>query len=280
MLMKRIVTATVLLVVLLGVLFGLPRFWPALVALLAGLAAWEWAGLAGFGQVGRVLFGAVILASCGGLLLRGGQLLLEFSSIGVLSLLFWCVVAPCWLKVQWCFRERAWGRWCLLALGAFLIIVSGCALGFLTGAPWLLGVLGVAWVSDISAYFAGRKFGGKKLAPNISPGKTWAGVWGAIAGVTLYTVVFGFYLLSSVPLDLPAIRLTFLSIWVIFVFLAVLGILGDLFESMLKRQAGIKDSSQVLPGHGGVLDRIDSLLAILPGCHGAVAITFALDRFW
>jgi phosphatidate cytidylyltransferase len=126
------------------------------------------------------------------------------------------------------------------------------------GALALLLVFGIAWVADIAAYFAGRRFGRHKLAPTISPGKTWEGVAGAVLGVTLYAGLLhglGAPLFGHLP---PVVLLPI--VWL----LTAVSILGDLLESLFKRQAGLKDSSQLLPGHGGVLDRIDSLLALVP----------------
>ncbi len=128
----------------------------------------------------------------------------------------------------------------------------------------LLIVMAVVWVSDTSAYFSGRAFGKRKLAPRISPGKTWAGVWGAIIGVLIY----GFVLALIFSFDGMSGTMILIGLG-----LVVLGIFGDLFESLLKRQAGMKDSSMVLPGHGGVLDRIDSLTSTLP----AVALIVLID---
>jgi phosphatidate cytidylyltransferase len=120
--------------------------------------------------------------------------------------------------------------------------------------------MAVAWVSDIAAYFTGRAWGRRKLAPNISPGKTWEGVAGAFVGVVVYGVAVGLSTGWLAELSFVALLGAVLAL----LLLTALGVVGDLFESLLKRQAGIKDSSQILPGHGGVLDRIDSLLAILP----------------
>jgi phosphatidate cytidylyltransferase len=119
--------------------------------------------------------------------------------------------------------------------------------------------MGGVWVADIAAYFSGRAFGRHKLAPSISPGKTWEGVLGAVLGVTGYgTVILLFFpLIDHWPLGVPA------TLAIILLYTAV-SIIGDLFESLLKRQAGIKDSSHLLPGHGGILDRIDSLTSALP----------------
>jgi phosphatidate cytidylyltransferase len=122
------------------------------------------------------------------------------------------------------------------------------------GALALLALMAIVWVADITAYFAGRAFGKRKLAPSISPGKTWAGAYGAVAGVV------GYGLAASAIVDLPGPAVLI----PVLVVLTVLSIVGDLFESLLKRQADIKDSSNVLPGHGGVLDRIDSLTSTLP----------------
>lgn len=120
----------------------------------------------------------------------------------------------------------------------------------------LLAVMALVWMADIAAYFAGRKFGRNKLAPSISPGKTQEGALGAFIGVMLYGLVIGHFLLAGkVPL----------TAWMLALVLATaVSIIGDLFESLLKRKAGIKDSSNILPGHGGVLDRIDSLTSTLP----------------
>ena len=130
------------------------------------------------------------------------------------------------------------------------------------GAWYLLSMLAVVWVADIAAYFTGKAFGKRKLAPNISPGKTWAGVGGAVVGVIAWIFIsalwpgsFGAELIhnwSWFGAVIIAVLLTFFSI------------VGDLFESLLKRRAGVKDSSQLLPGHGGVLDRIDALIPVAP----------------
>ncbi|MFZ4480249.1 MAG: phosphatidate cytidylyltransferase, partial [Rhodoferax sp.] len=140
------------------------------------------------------------------------------------------------------------------------------------GINFLLSVLVLVWVADISAYFAGRAFGGRfshsKLAPSISPGKTWEGVWGGIAGVCLLAFFWQWAdqsLAAAVPslftqLGMKSGALLLVGIF----FLGAMSVVGDLFESLVKRSAGVKDSSGLLPGHGGVLDRVDALLPVLP----------------
>jgi len=124
------------------------------------------------------------------------------------------------------------------------------------GAEWLFYALSLVWVADIGAYFSGKKFGKNKLAPNISPGKTKEGLMGAVITTSLYTIAASFYFGLDVEkaalLVLMSIVLTFISVT------------GDLYFSFLKREAGLKDSGKILPGHGGILDRVDSLLAALP----------------
>jgi phosphatidate cytidylyltransferase len=133
------------------------------------------------------------------------------------------------------------------------------------GIVYLLSVLVIVWLADIAAYFAGRQWGRRKLAPAISPGKTWAGVGGAVVAVLV-----GTWLLARLAPDLPAFstllqqRLAPMAALALLAGMVGLSIVGDLFESLLKRQVNVKDSSQLLPGHGGVLDRIDASIAVLP----------------
>jgi phosphatidate cytidylyltransferase len=133
------------------------------------------------------------------------------------------------------------------------------------GIVYLLSVLVIVWLADIAAYFAGRRWGRRKLAPAISPGKTWAGVGGAVVAVLAAAMLFAY----SAP-DLPVFstvlqqRLAPIGALAVLAGLVALSIIGDLFESLLKRQVGAKDSGRLLPGHGGVLDRVDALIAVLP----------------
>jgi phosphatidate cytidylyltransferase len=279
MLKQRIITAIVLFAGFLAALFYLPPlYWAGLMALVAAVAAWEWGGLAGLKQRGRLVFGGGMLLLClvwsiyhSLAVVDSWQYmnilrLLEFP-VWLAPMVFWCLVVPFWLWRRWRLNLAMWwSKGILLLLGACLILATWVAFVGLRGRDpqALLMVLGIAWVSDISAYFVGRKFGGKKLAPEISPGKTWAGVWGALAGVGIYAMVLllARFAITDLPKGYPL--LVFFSVTLGSIFLAILGIMGDLFESLLKRQAGIKDSSNILPGHGGVLDRMDSLIAILP----------------
>jgi phosphatidate cytidylyltransferase len=125
------------------------------------------------------------------------------------------------------------------------------------GPLTLVCTMAIVWAADVAAYFAGRAFGKSKLAPSISPGKTWAGAWGAVVGVLAY----GFIASAWLP---EALQKSLLLFAMSLVGLTILSIVGDLFESLLKRQADLKDSSNILPGHGGILDRIDSLTSTLP----------------
>jgi len=180
----------------------------------------------------------------------------------VMSALFWLLLAPLWLARQW--RVERASR--LALCGWVLIIPTGFALIQLRSlGPWvLLAVLSVIFLSDSAAYFTGRAFGRHKLAPTISPGKTWEGVVGALVAVAMYAV----WLMVSVAHDNHVLMLAMQASgwafvpWVLLI--AVLGIEGDLFESWIKRCADAKDSGHLLPGHGGVLDRIDALTATLP----------------
>ena len=134
-----------------------------------------------------------------------------------------------------------------------VLVPAGLALASLAARD-VLAVLVLVWIADTAAYFSGRRWGRRKLAPSISPGKTWAGAAGGVFGAAAYAMIGGMYLSGAG--------------WPLYVALAVvlaaLGIVGDLFESAVKRQAGVKDSGALLPGHGGVLDRIDSATAVLP----------------
>ena len=254
MLLTRVITAVLLLLVLLPALFWLPpQLWEGVVFLALMVAAWEWARLARLSSTGIAAY--VLLSAVLALGLHFWVVHAPRIAYGV-SFLFWLVLVPLMFKTG--FRPQrsaaALTGWCVLLPFAWALIDLR-ELG-----PWLLiSVMAMVWVADTAAYFAGRAFGNRKLAPTISPGKTWAGVGGAFAAVFLYLAVnllLGNPLLTG-PYAWPAALLAG-------VLLTSVSILGDLFESAMKRAAGVKDSSNLLPGHGGVLDRVDALTAALP----------------
>ena len=172
------------------------------------------------------------------------------------SALLWIFVVPAWLISGWQTRQPL-----LMALTGWAVLIpTGLAMMDLReNSPWLLlALMGLVWVADIAAYFAGRRFGKNKLAPSISPGKTWEGVAGALLGVTVYVLLLAWISdLFTLRQVLP--NLLMASWWWV-----GLAVIGDLFESAIKRQAGVKDSGALLPGHGGLLDRIDALTSTLP----------------
>lgn len=273
MLRARVVTALFLLAGFLAMLFLLPFIgWIILVSVIAGISAWEWGGLVRMPPLGRGCYALVLMVCCGlaGLFvfdsevgaIRQGAFLL---AIYILAGSFWLVAVPFWLKEKWPTSARIPG---LLAGGVVLIPACLALMQLRAFAPlFLLAAMAAVWVADIAAYASGRAFGRHKLAQNISPGKTWEGAAGAAGGVLIYGVVVA-WLTSRVPgtsggwlLLLSALAL-----------LTIVSILGDLFESLIKRQAGVKDSGRILPGHGGVLDRIDSLTSTLPLVGMAVLI--------
>ena len=254
MLKTRAITAVALLAGLSVALFFFPTLgWMFFCALICALAAWEWGGLAGWGGKARVVYGVVLGGLCLFLSVLGwGRsviLLFWFAAF------FWLLVVPLWLRYKWRLRH-----WSAVLVGIIVLVppaVVFFALRELFG-PWgLLAACALVWVADIAAYFSGRAFGGKKLAPNISPGKTWAGAIGAVIGVLVYCSVVLWFVSNELAVQ------HVLLFQFMFIVLAVWSIIGDLFESLLKRQAGLKDSSNLLPGHGGILDRIDSLASTL-----------------
>ena len=270
MLRTRILTAGVLVAVVLAALFALPaRGWGVVSLLVVAAAAIEWAHLAGFGKQMSMLL-------VGGTLLIGLDLLLAPDSgfdprsgwpAGVVeylcgaATLFWLILIPAWLYFGW----RTTSRVASLVTGWLLLLATWVAVVQLqVRSPWLLlALMAIVWIADTAAYFCGRRFGKRKLAPNISPGKTWEGVYGALLAVALYALLLLPFARRSGYRDSPSLGVALL--WVaIVVAIAGLSIIGDLFESHLKRQRGVKDSGTLLPGHGGVLDRIDALLAAMP----------------
>ncbi|WP_126444511.1 phosphatidate cytidylyltransferase [Sulfuricystis multivorans] len=249
MLKARIITALFLVAAFLAVLFLLPpRLAGMTFALVAAMAAWEWAGLMQAPLRGRIAFGLLAFGLC---LLFWTRPEDGFRLLWGLATLFWLGVAPLWLKWQW--------PTACATLGLVLILPAWAALVALHARSpvLLLAVMALVWVADIAAYFSGRAFGRHKLAPSISPGKTWEGVAGALIGV----LVYGFAVAPLLPAVQNLDRFVLAGCLLI---ITALSIVGDLFESLAKRQAGVKDSSQLLPGHGGILDRIDSQLSTLP----------------
>jgi phosphatidate cytidylyltransferase len=249
---QRTVTAALALLVFVAALFLLPApGWAALVALACALAGLEWGRLSGLR--GAPLAGYGLLLGCSPLLLLADGA--SGSAALWLSLAFWVVVAPVLLALGTAVPARPLA---LAAAGWLVIAPAGYALGTLQVDPvGLLAVMAVIWMADTGAYFTGRRYGRRKLAPVISPSKTWEGVAGGMLGVWVYIAVLnGAGAAPELLRGLPGLGVATL--------LALMSIEGDLFESWIKRRAGVKDSGTLLPGHGGVLDRVDGLMPTLP----------------
>jgi phosphatidate cytidylyltransferase len=273
MLKQRILTALVMLAVLLPA-----TFYPAsapfgLVTLvLLAAAAWEWARLNGYAQNVSLLTGLACAALCAGAWYFG----LPYVNLGWV----WMVIGAFWvLAGAWALRSGAVAWQALppvlrLAGGVLLLWAAWLAVmqARVIGINFLLSVLALVWTADIGAYFSGRALGGRvfanKLAPSISPGKTWEGVIGGMLAVFAVALIWmsleshSAMDSSSIYSHLWAMGTPLLSVGL--VFLVAMSVVGDLVESLFKRAAGVKDSSNLLPGHGGVLDRVDALLPTLP----------------
>jgi len=242
----RVATAAALLAAFLAALFLLPRgAFALLAALLVVAGSLEWARLCRLDGGAAWAYAAAATAAFAGLFVEHDRLA---GGAFLVAALFWALAAPLWL---WrAVRETQ--RPALAAAGLVVVVPAALALATL-GPSEVLAVLVLVWIADTAAYFVGRAIGRRKLAPSISPGKTWEGAAGGIGGALVYAIVLG--ILGGRP------WWAYLGIAAV---LAVLSIVGDLFESAAKRQAGVKDSGTLLPGHGGVLDRIDSATATLP----------------
>jgi phosphatidate cytidylyltransferase len=270
MLKQRIITALILVGLLLPALFA-PLAWPfaVLSLLLIAAAGWEWGRLNGAGEGAAVGLGALVAVACATSLWVGwGAAPPPF--VWWLATLVWVLGGAwalrggpgAWPKVP------SWLRWALGILGLWTAwLALAAAKG--VGVNFILSVFCLVWAADIAAYFGGKAFGRRKLAPTISPGKSWEGVWSGMLGA-LALAVFWLWLDATFRMASPGlysrlqVRYGFVGLALIVVFLAAMSVVGDLFESLVKRAAGAKDSSALLPGHGGVLDRVDALLPVFP----------------
>ncbi|RMH91133.1 phosphatidate cytidylyltransferase [Lysobacter pythonis] len=272
----RVLAALVMGPAAIAAVLLLPTPWMMLLAALVFLGGlWEWFRLAGVEDTlprtfliaaNLLLMVTIAWASRGA---QGGSMALFH--VGMLvGVAFW------WLAVLWLrypsfsLEDNARNRATKLVAGTLAVVPAWCALVVIHGDPngadptrliprnhlWLLAALMIVWMADTGAYFAGRKFGRRKLAPDTSPNKTVEGLLGGLLAAVLVGLAFG--ALAGAGLgQLPWVALAALST-------AIASVIGDLFESLLKRQAGVKDSSDLIPGHGGILDRVDSVLAALP----------------
>ena len=264
MLKSRVITAVILLALLLAALFTLPPFaWAALIVAMVIQGTAEWSRLSGLvGRQANIYRGLTLLLMLGLLWADAGaaeaQQVYLHLAVYAASALLWLFIVPAWLVAGWKVERPV-----LMALTGWAVLIpTGLAMLDLREAdpsPWiLLFVMCLVWVADIAAYFAGRRFGKNKLAPSISPGKTWEGVAGALLGVSIYVVLVWSF--SPYFAHREVMPMLLLAAW----WWVGLAVIGDLFESAIKRQAGVKDSGALLPGHGGLLDRIDALTSTLP----------------
>ena len=269
MLKQRILTALVLLAILLPAL-AYPSFVPLAVVTLILIATgcWEWGRLNGLAQAASLGLAAV-----------GSVLCLASWWVGWIALplpWLWQVAGAAWVLLGgWLLARGVAGwpqtaRWLRLAGGVLALWLAWLAMARARaiGINFLLSILCLVWAADVCAYFAGRALGRRKLAPAISPGKSWEGVWGGMAGVLLLALVWAWadgHWQAAVP-SLYARLLGMGLLWWLpaLLFLTAMSVVGDLTESLVKRSSGMKDSSNLLPGHGGVLDRVDALLPTLP----------------
>ena len=257
MLKQRIITALILLPIALGGFFLFEGAGFALfIGLVVTLGAWEWARLAGFAaQSARVIYAAAVAAMLFIMYVVPG---LAPWVLGA-AVLWWAVAT--FLVLTYPQTTHHWANAATkLLIGLLILLPAWQGLIWIKQGPlgnWqIMAVMVLVWGADVGAYFSGRAFGKRKLAPKVSPGKSWEGVYGGLALSLVITAVVGFVRDWTVAQLLMGL---FSAALIVFV-----SVVGDLTESMFKRQSGIKDSSNLLPGHGGVMDRIDSLTAAIP----------------
>ncbi|MCX7242355.1 MAG: phosphatidate cytidylyltransferase [Polaromonas sp.] len=274
MLKQRVITAVLLLAVLLPALFNAsPLPFCALALLLISAGGWEWGRLNGCGAGLSWLIGVLCFVA--------GLLVWQFGWLNLALPWLWSCVGAAWVLGGAWLLQRGVAGWSLvpralrLLVGAVALWLAWLALAQarVIGVNFLLSVMVLVWVADIGAYFAGKAFGTRfirrKLAASISPGKSWEGVLGGMAGALLMALAWtlldrsvatggaSFYTSLAERHSVPLMLLVVL-------FMAAMSVVGDLVESLVKRSAGAKDSSALLPGHGGVLDRLDALIPTLP----------------
>ena len=260
---QRVTTALILAPLPILALLFLPTPWlAALVAavMLAGL--WEWTAFAGLAdKTPRILFLTANALMMAALVWGGGPSLFTLKLASLVGVAWWALVCLWLARPAFGAGDSERARGLKLLAGSLCVVPAWCALGWLHsegefGPRWTLFAVLLVWAADSGAYFAGSRWGRRKLAPAISPGKTWEGVWGGLATSALLAV-------AALPLlglswgSLPALVL-------LTVLTAAISVVGDLFESLMKRHSGVKDSGALFPGHGGLMDRLDSLLAALP----------------
>lgn len=259
MLKQRLLTAALLIPLMVAAILFLPNGAFAIVlGLIAVIGLWEWAGLMGvepfWDRWVYVMLVLPLMWTAG--FVPNGLLIITYAGaagwlVG-LVMIFWFNSRPSTTPANWAVGGIS-GTFVVVPAWTALVILHGDK-GY--GPHYVLFLMVLVWLADTAAYFAGRYFGSHKLAANVSPGKTWEGVWGALS-MALVMSLTGGHLLGIDPVKLPM----FVSLCVITVAFSVV---GDLFESMFKRRAGVKDSGNLLPGHGGIMDRIDSLTAAAP----------------
>ena len=273
MLKTRIITALVILSIMLIALFAFPQWaWGLFILVVALAACWEWSRFCSLASAWNVLYLLLTLLLLAGMLfayVQGSVAGVEFGLLKLvafaLAAFFWLFLAPLWLVRSW--RPQS----SVPRVAAGWLVIFPTFLAFLSlreVSPWLLlSFAAIVWVADIAAYFVGRRFGRHKLAPAISPGKTVEGAAGAVVGVMLFFFIWQYLTANTVVRGEAWVGDLQSRGWILFalfVLLAALSVVGDLFESWMKRGAGLKDSSNLLPGHGGILDRIDALTSTLP----------------
>jgi len=273
---QRILTALILAPLAIAAVLWLPTsIFMVLLAAAVLLGLWEWSRLIGFeSHATRAVILLVNAALMALLAWKGWPGVFPFVALAGVA---WWVLASLWLaRMKFASEPTAFNRALKLVIGTLLIVPAWCAAGMLHGdvgmardaahygPAWLLYALAIVWAADTGAYFVGSRVGGPKMSPSISPGKTWSGFAGGLATVLVLSLacapLFGLAW-SQAPLLVAASLLAGLA-----------SVVGDLFESIIKRHAGAKDSGYLIPGHGGVLDRIDSVLAALP--------VFAIAKAW
>lgn len=288
MLLKRIITASILAILIALAVFKLPmEYFSLVIGLITLLAAWEWSNLAGVTSLfKRVLFLLVLILPMLGIhfwtqILEVVAQTVDWPDVRDYSgILEWLVIPPVlfWILVMILIRNAPLGMLNLqlktsykVLIGWFVLLSAWMFLSRLRalyGTEMTMYFLILIWVADISAYCAGKKWGTTKLAPEISPGKTVAGMYGAlISGLAcagVLSLIYGFQLMIAADFILLSVLTVLISIY------------GDLFFSVVKRQRGVKDSGTLLPGHGGVLDRVDSVIAAIPFFYGCIYFVYRL----